>query len=153
MSGVQILSSQSFVLLYFLCFLHVYIFTFCLQICIFYFFLHFWGIFVFVLFYFVLLYFLYFCTFSFDWTVHMNFHAKFELSVLLYLHTFLYFLYFCNFLDYPQELPCKIWSLLLLPPLTILFSKFVGTAKSGVCDSKIAELTLDPPVTPPLLRH
>ena len=72
MSGVQILSSQSFVLLYFLCFLHVYIFTFCLQICIFYFFLHFWGIFVFVHFYFVLLYFLYFCTFSVGWTVHMN---------------------------------------------------------------------------------
>ena len=45
---------------------------------------------------------LYFWTFLFGWTVHMNFHAKSvalkmtELWVLLYLCTFLYFLYFCN---------------------------------------------------------
>ena len=62
-------------------------------------------------------------------TVHMNFHAKsgvcsskngwvMSTFVLMYLCTFLYFflyfLYFCTiviYLDYPYELPCKIWSL------------------------------------------
>ena len=95
-----------FIFLYILCFLHFFIF---LYFCTF-----------------VLLYFLYFCTFSFGWTVHMNFHAKsgvcsskndwvMSTFVLMYFFVlFLYFLYFCTFviyLDYPYELPCKIWSL------------------------------------------
>ena len=78
MIGVQILSSQSFVLLYFLCFLHVYIFTFCLQICKF-------ALFIFCAF----LGHFRFCTFLF---------CTFILFVLLY---------FLIWLDSPYELPFK----------------------------------------------
>jgi len=79
----------------------------------------FFVFFVFVfLYYFVLLCFLYFCTLSLGWTVHIwtsiqNLESvaqkMTELWVLMYfLRTFLHFLYFC-ILDYPYELPCKIW--------------------------------------------
>ena len=75
----------------------------------------------------VFLYFCTFCTFSFSWTVHMNFHAKsgvcssknneYFCTYVLFLH-FLYFCTFVIYLDYPYELPCKIWCLYLKKWLT-----------------------------------
>ena len=96
--AVSKLEVHFFVLMYFLCFL-----------CFKFFFFIFWP--------FCTLVFLYFCTFSFGWTVHMNFHAKSLVCSYEYFCSYVLFfvlfvlLYFLIWLDVAYELPSKIWSL------------------------------------------
>ena len=145
MSGVQILSSQSFVLLYFLCFLHVYIFTFCLQICIFYFFCIF-GAFLFL--YFFILYFYTFCTFVLSHLIGQSIWTSMQNLSYQYFCSYILFCTFCTFAIFwtiHRNFHAKSGASSFFRPWLFCSQNLLGQQNLESVTQKIAELTLDPP--------